>query len=256
MKKLAVLFSVLALSSCANMVGKDIGSFRNAPFEYFSTYSISFYDDEEDKLVKSEYITEDSFKNNVILTAYTGYTVIDTKTYRKDYYRSEILTPNMNGALNSGSVPVGFKKGEKLKAIGQVSIDGTDYVLVEANMKGYVVLVKQDGGFYDNIGQIRNGRLALIDTEFVPYPDNLKLIQVTSSKSTQTEPVKGFDVKYEGIKLDRMQFTILDYSTAQGDRGKFENISFPNKPGIISINGIGIKVLQADKQRIDYIILK
>lgn len=256
MKKLAVLFSVLALCGCPNMVGKNIGSFRNAPFEYFSTYSISFYDDEDDKLVNSEYITEDSFKNNVILTAYTGYTVVDTKTYRKDTFRNEILTPNKSGVLNTGSVPVGFKKGQRIKALGQVTIDGVDYVLVETEMKGYVALVKQDGSFYNRVGQIRNGRLALIDADFIPYPADLRLIQVTSSKTTQTEPVKGFDIKYEGVKLDRMQFTILDYSTAQGGKGRFENISFPNKPGIININGIGIKVLDADKQRIDYILLK
>lgn len=255
MKKLAVLFSVLALSSCFSAGNHDVWSGRNAPFEYFATYAISFYG-EEDTLLKTEYITEDNFKNNVILTAYTGYTVVDTKTYRKDYYRNEILTPSESGSLNTGSVPVVFKKGEKLKAIGQVYIDGNDYVMVEANMKGYVALVGHDGSFYKRIGQIRNGRLALIDNDFVPYPDDLKLLQVTSSKTTQTEPVKGFDVKYEGVKLERMLFTVLDYSTARGDNGKFENISFPNQPGIININGVGIKVLLADKQKIDYIILK
>ena len=45
MKKLAVLFSCLALSSCFSAGNHDVLGFRNTFLEYFSTYSISFYGD-------------------------------------------------------------------------------------------------------------------------------------------------------------------------------------------------------------------
>lgn len=256
MKNLAVLFSVMALSSCFSAGNHDVLSFRNTFVERFGTYSISLYDDEDDKLVKTEYVVEDNFKNNVILTAYTGYTVVDTKTYRKDFYRNETLTVNKDGVLNCGSVPVTYNKGERVKAVGEVTLDGVDYVMVDTKLKGFVALVKQDGSFYKYIGQIRHGRLAILETDFVPYPADFKMIQISTSKTVQTEPIKGFDVKYEGVKLGQMRFTVLDYSTAQGDNGQFENISFPNQPGNIVLNGVGIKVFQADKDRIDYMILK
>ena len=94
MKKLAVLFSCLALSSCFSAGNHDVLGFRNTFLEYFSTYSISFYGD-GNELVSSDYVEENNFKHNVILTAYTGYTVVDTKIYRKDIYRSEYLTANV-----------------------------------------------------------------------------------------------------------------------------------------------------------------
>ena len=256
MKKLAVLVSCLALSSCFSAGNHDVLGFRNTFIEYFSTYSISFYGD-DNELVSSDYVEENNFKHNVILTAYTGYTVVDTKIYRKDIYRSEYLTANVDGVLNCGSVPVAYQKGERVRAVGEVTIDGTDFVLIDTKLKNFVALVRRDGTFYNRIGQIRNGRLALLETDFVPYPDNFKMVQITTSKSVQTEPVKGFDIKYEGLNLGRLKFTLLDYSKSDGDSGYFRNVSYPYQPGgILDLNGVGIKVIQATNEKLDYIILK
>ena len=52
-----------------------------------------------------------------------------------------------------------------------------------------------------------------------------------------------------------MIFTYYDYSSSGGDNGRFENISFPNKQGLIDIYGVGIKVLHAGSQKIDYILM-
>ena len=80
---------------------------------------------------------------------------------------------------------------------------------------------------------------------------------ITTSKSVQTEPVKGFDIKYEGLNLGRLKFTLLDYSKADGDSGYFRNVSYPYQPGgILDLNGVGIKVIQATNEKLDYIILK
>lgn len=254
MKKLAVLASCLALSSCFSAGNHDILGFRNTFIEYFNTYSISFYDT-ENVLVSSEYVEENNFKHNVILTAYTGYTVVDTKVYRKDIYRSEYLTVNVDGVLNCGSVPVAYRKGERVKAVGETTIDGEDFALVETKLKGFVALVRPDGSFYNRIGQIRNGRLALLETDFRPFPLDFKMVQITTSKSEQTEPVRGFDIKYEGLNLGRLKFTMLDYS--QGDSGYFKNVSYPyEQGGILDLNGVGIKVVQATSEKLDYIILK
>lgn len=136
MKKLAVLVSCLALSSCFSAGNHDVLGFRNTFIEYFSTYSISFYGD-DNELVSSDYVEENNFKHNVILTAYTGYTVVDTKIYRKDIYRSEYLTANVDGLLNCGSVPVAYQKGERVRAVGEVTIDGTDFVLIDTKLKNF-----------------------------------------------------------------------------------------------------------------------
>lgn len=256
MKKLAVLFSCLALSSCFRAGNYEILSSRNTFFEYFDTYSISLYDD-DNELASSEYIEENNFKHNVILTAYTGYTVVDTKVYRKNIYRSEYLTANVDGVLNCGSIPVAYRKGERVRAVGETTIDGADFIMIDTKLKNFVALVRQDGTFYNRIGQIRNGRLALLETDFVPYPDNLKMTLITTSKSVQTEPVKGFDIKYEGLNMGRLKFTLLDYSKADGDSGYFRNVSYPyQQGGILDLNGVGIRVILATNEKLDYIILK
>lgn len=54
-----------------------------------------------------------------------------------------------------------------------------------------------------------------------------------------------------------MKFTLLDYSKADGDSGYFRNVSYPYQPGgILDLNGVGIKVIQATNEKLDYIILK
>ena len=125
----------------------------------------------------------------------------------------------------------------------------------KTKLKGFVALVRPDGSFYNRIGQIRNGRLALLETDFRPFPLDFKMVQITTSKSEQTEPVRGFDIKYEGLNLGRLKFTMLDYS--QGDSGYFKNVSYPyEQGGILDLNGVGIKVVQATPEKLDYIILK
>ncbi len=253
MKKLAVLASCLALSSCFSAGNHDILGFRNSFVEYFNTYSISFYDPEE--VISSELVEENNFKHNVVLTAYTGYTVVSTKVYRKDTYSNEYLTANVNGVLNCGSVPVVYDKGERVPIVGFVSIDDGEFALIKTKLKDFVALVRRDGTFYNRIGQIRNGRLALLETDFRPFPFDFKMEFITAAKSLQSKPVKGFDIKYEGINLGRLKFTMLDYS--QSDSGYFKNVSYPyEQGGILDLNGVGIKVVHATPEKLDYIILK
>lgn len=197
MKKLAVLVSCLALSSCFSAGNHDVLGFRNTFIEYFSTYSISFYGD-DNELVSSDYVEENNFKHNVILTAYTGYTVVDTKIYRKDIYRSEYLTANVDGVLNCGSVPVAYQKGERVRAVGEVTIDGTDFVLIDTKLKNFVALVRRDGTFYNRIGQIRNGRLALLETDFVPYPDNFKWCRLQPPKACRPNRSRVLTLNMKG----------------------------------------------------------
>lgn len=255
MKKLLALLSLFSLTACVYAGDVSVLDSRKGWVEWFSSYPIDFYDGSE-RLVKSEMVTEDSYPNNQILTAYVGYTVVDVKTYRKDFFATEYLRANMKGVLNSASVPVVFEKNERKKVIGEVEIDDVSYLMVPTSLKDFVALVKRDGTVWHKMGQIRHGRLVLLDPDFLIFPESFRFEPLVSSRMVQTEPVKGFDIKYEGIKLDRMVFTYMSYADAQGDRGSFENLTYPDKPGLIDINGVGIKVLHAGNQKLDYIIIK
>ena len=254
MKKIIAGLSVLMLSSCLQAGSYSILPQRNGLFEAWNSYEIDFYDTEL-QLVKTEYITEREFEPNKILSAYVGYSVADLKTYRKDFYKAEYVRPAMNGSLSSASIPVLYKKNEKLQVIGESWVDGERMMLLPTKEKDIVILINGDGVPYHKMGKIQNKRLVLLLPDYVAYPANFYFEPVVTSKTEQTKPVKGYDIKYGGVKLDRMIFTSYDYSSSGGDNGRFENISFPNKQGLIDIYGVGIKVLHAGSQKIDYILM-
>ena len=254
MKKLVLGLSFLLVSSCMRAGSYSIFPQRNAIFEAMQSYDIDYYDTNM-QLVKSEYITEREFEPNKILTAYVGYSVADLKTYRKDFYKSEYVRPAMNGVLNSASIPMDYKKTEKLKVIGEVTIDGERYMVIPSRLEDTVVLINGEGVPYHKMGRIHHGNLVLMLPDYLPYPENFYFEPIVTSHTVQTKPVKGYDIKYEGVSLDRMRFTYYDYSRSDGDNGTFENLSFPNKAGLIDIYGVGIKVLHAGNHKLDYILM-
>lgn len=259
MKRIAVFFGVLALAACIRAGGNDFFPERNTWVESFQTLPITFYDNSM-RVVKTELLTERNFPERQVLTAAVGYSVVDDKTYRKVYYAREVLRANENGGLTSISEPVSYKKNQQIDMIGEVMIDGARYALIPADTNGFVVLVRGDGKPYRYMGQIRHGRLALLNTEFIVYPDNFSFEPVMLSKSEQTTPVKGFDIKYGGLKGRYVTFIYYRYDAPSNDglhdSGEFEVLSYPAKNSVIDIKGVGIKIVEARKDSIDYMILE
>ncbi len=256
MKKISVLLSVMMLSGCFSAGDYNVLPQRNDIFKVWNGYRISFYDNDAPQLMKTEKIEENNFKPNVAQTVAKGNSVLNSKVYKKDYFAEVYLKPNKNGELNSSSVPVKLRADKKYKIIGEVVVDGETYRLIPSEMPDYAVLVRKNGDFYRQIGQIDGSYLVLVDSEFFPYPTDLRMVEVKNASATQSEAVNGFDVKYDGVKLDRVWFTYLDYSQGNSNSGMFKQISFPNKPGLIKINDIGFRVLEADDNHITYMVLQ
>lgn len=254
MKNLVLGVCVLMLSSCLSASSYSILPQRNSLFENLDSYAVDFYNTDL-QLVKTEYITESSFVPNKILTAYVGYSVADMKTYQKNFYKAEYVRPVVDGVLNSASVPIILSKKDKCPVVGEVTIDRERFILVQTKEKNVVILVNGDGVPYRKMGYIKDDRLVLMLPDYVPQPDNFYFEPIVTSKTEQTKPVKGYDIKYGGVKLDRMLFTYYDYSSSGNDGGRFENISFPKNQKMIDIYGVGIKVLHAGDQKLDYILM-
>lgn len=256
MKKTGLLFLVFLLGGCWNAGNLNIFPERNLLLEDLQTYPIKYYN-HEPILVRSEYVNEKSVETNEVLTAFKGYSVVSDKTYQVDYYEDYMVKANVNGMLNSASVPDRISANKPMRVIGEVNIDGVIYRLLPSSLKGFVFMVKPDGSFYDEMGQIRHNRLAILEATFVPSPENLRIIPVKNSKSTQTRPVKGYDLKFDGVKLNRVLFTFLDYSLSpDGESGAFENVSFPLGQANVNINGIRLRIIHADNQKLDYVVLQ
>ena len=256
MKKFGLLSLVVLLTACSSLQGKSWWDERRTFVESFSTYPIVFYDNGE-KLINTEYVSEKSVKSNEILTAYVGYSVVSDKIYQIKHYETNLVKANVEGFMNSASVPGRIPAGKPMSVIGAVQIDGVEYRLIPSELDSFVYMVKPDGSFFDEMGQIRDGRLAILEATFVPSPENLRMEPVKVTRSEQTKPVRGFDIKYQGTNLDRMMFTFYDYSKYQNaDSGEFEDINFPLARMTVNINGVKIKVLNADKHKLEYILLE
>lgn len=252
MKNLCLML-VLLVSGCIKAGDFDVLSQRNEVFYALNGYKISDYEEEGLQKVKTEKVEENNFKLNQAQTVSKGQSVLTNKIYLKEYYAKEFLKANKNGVLNSSSLPVVIKADKQYHITGEVTIDGTKYFLIPCELEDYRMLMTEDGSFYSKIGQVKDGYLILLDTEFFPYPADLRLKPIVASFSKETESVTGYDVRYDGVRLDRIWFTYMDYSQPNG--GEFANISFPNKPGLIDINNIKFRVLKADNEKITYMVL-
>ncbi|MBE6444768.1 MAG: hypothetical protein E7019_01735 [Alphaproteobacteria bacterium] len=252
MKKICLFVSVMLLSACFRAGSYDVLSQRNDIFTIWNGYRITYYNNEP-QLLKTEVVEENNFNLNVAQTVYKGNSILSSKSYTRDYYSELFVKANKKGVLNSSSLPITISADKTYEVIGQITIEGKVYRLLPAAMEDYVTLIDAEGYFYNKMGQIRSGYVVLLDTEIFSYPADLRMIEVALSKTEETTAVKGFDVRYDGVKLDRVWFTYMDYDDVEA--GTFKEISFPNKPGLITINDIGLRVLKADSEKITYMVI-
>jgi len=259
MKKFAFVACILVLSSCIRAGGNNFLPQRNELIEMLQSEPITYYDNSM-RQVKTEILTERNFPENRVLTAAVGYSIVDDKTYRKVYFAREVLRANTNGGLTSIGYPVEYKKHQQVEMIGEVYLDDVRYALVPSGDKGFVVLVDGEGHLYPRLGQIRNDRLVLLISNFIVYPDNFAFEPVILSKSEQTTPIKGFDIKYGGLRNGYVTFIYYRYDAPSNDglhdSGEFEVLSFPNKNKLVDIKGVKIKIIEARKDTLDYMILE
>lgn len=256
MKKICLLAILFMVSGCIKAGNHNILGIRNDIFTAWNGYWISSYKNKDDELhvVKTETIEEKSYKPNVAKTIKVGHSILNSRIYQKKYFEESFYKFNKNCFLNSSSMPVKVSADKEYKNIlGTVTIDGKKHYLMPSELDGYALILNEDWIITDKIGQIDGHFLIILQTEFFPYPKDVKLERITLSKTEQTAAIKGFDVKYDGVKLDRIWFTYMDYS--EDNSGAFQNISFPNKPGLITINNIGFRVLKADENSITFMVL-
>lgn len=254
MKKTFVLCSLFFLGACVYAGEVDVMDNRRAFFDSFQSYAISVHNSAP-KLVKSENVNEKSFRRNQILTAFKGYSVLSDKIFERKYYVAEKMRAVGNVVMSNVSAPYGFKNNQTLDIIGYVKIDGVKYGLLPTNeLPNFVVLYNvENGKVYKHTGQINDGRLVLLRQDFILSNPDFHFEPVFITTTEQTKPIKGFDIKYDGIRLNRLWFVSYDYASSTS--GGFREHDFPNKPGLLTIDNIKIRILRADDQRIDYMVL-
>lgn len=258
MKKVILLSCMLTLTACIRAGGNNFFPSRNQFVEDLQTMPITYYDNSM-KMVKTELVTERNFPENTVLSAGVGYSVVDDKAFRKNHYARDVVRVICDGALDTNLAPIRYKKSQQLDLIGEVFVDGQRLALVPTENEKYVVLIDAEGKPQRKMGQIRNNRLVLIDANLFAYPEDFAFETVMLSKVEQTTPLKGFDIKYGGLRGGYVSFIYYNFDTpsndGQHDSGEFEVIAFPNRPGPVDVKGVKINIINATKDALDYMIL-
>ena len=255
MKTLIILGLAVILNGCIYAGEISFLPERNDLIADLSSYHIEYLNKSGPKLVKTETVTESDFAPNKMLTAYKGYSIADTKTYKRNYYTQESILAPTDAELNSEQSPLYIKADKKYNIIGQVEINGLIYAVVPNPNGNEVMLVDNNGYLFNQLGVIRNDRLVLLEAEYIIQPKDFHFEPVTTSKVVQSEMTWGFEIKYAGIKLDRIVFTVMEYNPNNDDSGEFVKYNYPNRPGEISIRGLKIRVYEANDAKIEYMII-
>ena len=248
-----ILCSVLA--GCIRAGDYDLAPVRKKIFNTMNGYTIDYKEQREELITRRGEREHDYVKNKAI-TVKKGDAILSDKFFDRDTYRTYVYKVNKSGALQSHSYPMHLDNKKEYDILGWVTIDGERYSLLESGLEDYVFLFDESGKFYNRSGQITDGVLTILDEEIFAYPSDIRIKQIVKNRDEISNIKDGYEIKYGGIKLDRIWFDYMAYDQIDNNGGQFEKINFPNKPGLIMINGKGLRILNADKDTLTYMILK
>ncbi len=253
--KLILLVVCALLSGCIKAGDFDLVPVRRKIFNAMNGYSID-YADYSEEWVQSKVEREHDYVMNKAVTVKKGEPILSDKYFNRDTYRTWVYKPNKKGALQNHSYPMRLDNKKEYNMLGWITVDGVRYGLLDSGLEDYVFLFDDTGRFYNRAGKIENGIVTLLDEEIFVYPSDLKMQIIAKMRDEVSNVKNGYEVKFNGVKLDRIWFDYLDYDDQNNNGGQFERISFPNKPGLITINGMGFRILKADNKSLTYMLLK
>lgn len=257
MKKIFICLALFAVCSCSSYLKGDYTLGRRNTFnDFFYTYNIRYYNQDEFADVAKETETVNDYKIGETKYAVPGGVVVTSKVIQKEVYSREYVRPNMKGVLASYTVPVIFSDEEVYRTIGETEIEGRTYRLIEPNRIGDIVLIDERGYIYPRVGRIYNDRLSLILTSFILEPAELKFENDMERRVEGEDVVFGFTLRYLGIKNYQMVF---EYTTIRPQGGasveEHKTYKFPMYDGELSIENIKLEILDASETGLEYRVL-
>ncbi|MCQ2741026.1 MAG: hypothetical protein MJ210_02790 [Alphaproteobacteria bacterium] len=255
-KTLLGLVFVLFVTGCIRAGDYDLFPVRKKVLNAFSGYSIETKK-QGDELVGRETKREHTVVLNKALTVKKGEPILSDKTYNSDSYRNYVYRPTKKGVISTIDFSMSLVPDKKYTVLGWTDIDGVQYSVLDSGLDDYAFLFDDNGKFFSKAGRIIDGRIHLLNDEDVfIYPSDNKMLILVKMREDISNIKNGYEVKYGGVELDRIWFDYMEYDQTYNEEGRFERLNFPNKPGLIMINGIGLRVLRADGDSLTYMVLK
>ncbi len=204
--------------------------------------------------------TETVWQRNYILNkrmiAHIGDPVLRVQGFTKQTY----VTGRM--ILNE---PVEFKTD--LEYIKLPAREYQIYGMFEMNGDSFFVLPPQNNIYMlaDMSGviqprflyRIRNSeKVTLFRDKAKITPKSVRLKRITESFENKT-PFVDYEVLYDGIKNNQMTFFFKRaVPGTNGEQGSFESLAYPKDSTMISLQGAMLRIIRADKEKLEFIVLK
>ena len=253
MKKIFPVMIALMMTSCVRFGEYNSLGFRDIVIDGPGTYTMSPIDNGY-TISGRETITEESYEPKKAVVALKDREVYSLKTYNITNFDKKVFIPNMSGEMKGLGSPIYIDGNKKYEPIGKVSIDGTEYLVIEVGKKD-LLLVDNDGVIARNIARrIADNRLQLLDDRYVPYPSNLRIEGVIERTTRTDDPYDGMEIIFNGKKDGVYIMSFKDFNGSGNE--KCQTVEFTEDYEVIDFNNVKVKVISVTPERFEGIVVK
>ena len=204
--------------------------------------------------------TETVYQRNYILNkrmiAHVGDPVLRIQAFTKqNYVKSKMMLEE----------PVDFQTAfEHIKMpareypiFGMFELDGESYFVLPP--QGNIYLLADMSGVIQQrfLHQIRDSeKVSVFREKGKLTPKRPRLKRISESFENKT-PFVDYEVLYDGIKNNQITFFFKHaVPGTNGEQGSFESLAYPKDATFISLAGAQIRIIRADKEKLEFIVLK
>ena len=201
-------------------------------------------------------IIDKNYRLNDHLSAERGSTVLRVVGYyQRNYVHGSLETDNkivLTSNLDKLIVPVG-----QHPIIGTITYRKEPFYVIGPFNKKYILL---DQSMHVQKKVLFRGandkKYYMLSDYHKMTPTNASFKRVYSS-TKDTIPFVDFEAVYNGIQNGQISFFVKDaVPGSEGRAGSFDTISYPADATLIILRGTKIRVIKADAQRFDYIVIE
>ena len=252
----SVLFAAL-LASCAvipNEWYEDSKGFRD--IELSSTTYQLLPPPPPNLWTSSEVFYQNNFVLNENMTAKVGEIVLRVKAFRQDNYLNQYFRLDKEVTATVKQAKIKMPPG-KYTIVGRFEHDGETFYVMPP-LQHHYFLVNASGELQPMfLYGIRDSEKVSVFSDKARFsPASVKMHRVKSFERPQL-PFLDFEVIYEGIKDNQI---VLFYKDAipgtEGGAGSFDTLFYPVDSTMISVEGRLLRILQATKEQLVYVVVK
>ena len=140
---------------------------------------------------------------------------------------------------------------------GMFEINGDSFFVLPPQ-NGVYLLADMSGVIQDRfLHRIRNSdKVSLYREKGKLTPKRPRLKRMAESFENKT-PFVDYEVLYDGIKNNQITFFFKHaVPGTNGEQGSFESLAYPKDSTIISLAGATMRIIRADKEKLEFIVLK